>query len=252
MLARPARPPRPTPARRWPVAAIGLAALALGACDRSPTAPSASAGPGDLRFALVSGGGVESAACTELAAPVVVQALRDGKPAKGQLVNFVVTRGGGRVYAGAALTDNTGYARDYWSYGAAGPQALAVRAVDPTTGTKLEFATATGSAVARPATITAGPLQWAPYPGDPNFLRVSTSGVVADACGTPMGNVAVTIRAHISPPQYWSNDTVTGPDGRYTATTDVYKGDSYTMVAVLVNDAPTVRQQFSPIVLPTF
>jgi hypothetical protein len=78
----------------------------------------------------------------------------------GQLVNFVVVSGGGRVFAGSAVTNDTGVAREVWQLGTtAGDQVLEVRAVEQTTGEPLVFATVT-------ATATPGPVvqyRWSPH-----------------------------------------------------------------------------------------
>jgi hypothetical protein len=66
------------------------------------------------------------------------------EPAAGVLVNFKVVTGGGEVYAGAALTNSLGQAREIWTLGtAAGDQVLEARAVDPNTGAPVVYATAT-------------------------------------------------------------------------------------------------------------
>lgn len=79
----------------------------------------------------------------ELAEPLVVQATDDlGNPVEGYLVNFVVTEGGGSVWAGASLTNADGLARDYWTLGSCPSgaipcsNALEVRAIDVLTGEK--------------------------------------------------------------------------------------------------------------------
>jgi hypothetical protein len=55
---------------------------------------------------------------------------------RGQLVNFVVAGGGGTVFAGSAITDTAGKAREVWTLGpSAGEQAIEARTVDPSTGT---------------------------------------------------------------------------------------------------------------------
>ena len=60
----------------------------------------------------------------------------DGDPVPDQLVNFVVTAGGGSVFAGAAETNGSGEARERWTLGyvVGDTQRVEVRAVHPTTG----------------------------------------------------------------------------------------------------------------------
>lgn len=64
-----------------------------------------------------------------------------------------MTGGGGSVWAGSALTDKRGHARDYWTLGPStdpGANTLEVRAVDPTTGEKRVFATFTATGLPAP------------------------------------------------------------------------------------------------------
>lgn len=59
----------------------------------------------------------------------------------GQVVNFVVVSGGGRVFAGSALTSSAGDAKEIWTFGpAAGVQRLEARAVDQARGAPLLLA----------------------------------------------------------------------------------------------------------------
>lgn len=116
-----------------------LAALALGACARqAPTDPTAPA----LSLGVVSGRRQRAEVGRELPQPLVVRVLDSRQqPVKGQLVTFRVLSGGGSVYAGSSLTDADGIARDYWTMGPKpGPARLVVRAVDPGTGAKRNFA----------------------------------------------------------------------------------------------------------------
>jgi hypothetical protein len=74
-------------------------------------------------------------------------------PVPGQLVNFVVTSGGGTVFAGAAITDTLGRAQELWTLGpSAGAQCLQARAVDQETGEPITFAQVCATAVPGPAT----------------------------------------------------------------------------------------------------
>lgn len=66
----------------------------------------------------------------------------------GQVVNFVVTKGGGKVFAGSAKTNTAGEAREVWTLGTtAGDQELEVRAVDQTTGDPIVYARVTTKAL---------------------------------------------------------------------------------------------------------
>jgi len=124
------------------------AVLALPACSDST---GAKAGPAAHLDAV--GGNTQTAAVnTELPQPVVVKVTdAKGHAVKGQVVNFVVTAGGGHVFAGTALTNDDGIAQERWTLGAvAGPQTLEARAVDSSTGQALVFATFTATATAGP------------------------------------------------------------------------------------------------------
>jgi hypothetical protein len=89
---------------------------------------------GDMQFATVG---------KELAQPLVVRVVDDrNRPVKNQLVNFVVTAGGGSVFAGSSITNAQGEARERWTLGtvAGDTQRVEARAVDPATGQALVFA----------------------------------------------------------------------------------------------------------------
>jgi hypothetical protein len=92
---------------------------------------------------IVSGDAQTTLEYTELPQPIVVQVLNaKGKPVNGQVVNFRVVQGGGSVYAGAAITDNQGIAREWWTVGSSAIRnLLEARAVDPTTGAQVLLGT---------------------------------------------------------------------------------------------------------------
>jgi hypothetical protein len=121
-----------------------LASLSFVACDQmtltDTNVPS-------LSFEVVSGDGQTGLVGQELPNPLVVRALDGtGKPVKKELVNFVITAGGGSMFAGASITDNDGLAQDYLTLGPEpGVNAVEVRAVNPTTGEKHVYATFTAT-----------------------------------------------------------------------------------------------------------
>lgn len=164
-----------------------LAAAALAGCDGDPTA----AGP-PARLNLVSGNDQQGTVGQELAQPLVVEVLDDdGRPVRGQLVNFRVTRGGGSVFAGSAVTNRDGIARELWTLGTvADSQRVEARAVDPETGAALVFAVF--RAVATPAgaaSIAAVQATVAGQPGTP--VADSVAAVVKDQYGNPVPGVTV-------------------------------------------------------------
>jgi hypothetical protein len=129
----------------------------------------------------------------ELAQPLVVQVVDDGgKPVRDQLVNFVVTAGGGSVFAGAAITNAEGEARERWTLGtvAGDTQRVEARAVDPATGEKLVFATFRAVAQAgAPSSITPVTAQVTGLAGLP--VADSVAALVRDAYGNPVSGAQV-------------------------------------------------------------
>ena len=130
--------------RRTSVARFVLAALLAftGACESPVENEPAPA----ISLSIVSGSGQTGAVGTELSVPLVVRVTtQQNKKTVGvpdQLVNFRIVTGAGSVFAGSALTDRDGMAQDYWTLGPEiGENVMEVRAVDPTTGEKLVFAT---------------------------------------------------------------------------------------------------------------
>ena len=129
--------------------------LILWACSDSTT-PSLPHPPaalivvsGDLQFAVVG---------TELSAPLVARVVDSSNtPIKGQLVNFRVTAGNGSVFAGAAITNDSGVVQERWTLGTrtADSQHVEARAVDNNTGAPLVFAIFRATALAAaPDSIT--------------------------------------------------------------------------------------------------
>lgn len=98
-------------------------------CSRDPVA-GLQASPASR--AVLIGNGQEAVAGTELPDPVAVRVLDEvGRPVSGQIVRFEVTVGGGEVFAGAAVTDSRGYAREWWTLGLKpGLNRLQVRILD--------------------------------------------------------------------------------------------------------------------------
>jgi hypothetical protein len=152
---------------------LAAAVLALPACQDST---GAKAGPA-AHLDILSGNAQTAPVLTELPQPVVVKVTdAQGHKVKNQVVNFVVTAGGGHVFAGTAITNDDGVAQERWTLGgvAGAPQALEARAVDSSTGQALVFATFT-------ATATPGaPVQASALGGDTIVVGVPGS-VVEDS-----------------------------------------------------------------------
>jgi hypothetical protein len=177
------------------VAASSLALLTLGACgDSSGT------DDGGLPAAMeiVDGDDQEGTVGEELDDALVVQVTDDrDRPVRNQLVNWRVTAGGGSVFAGSALTDGEGIARERWTLGtvAAAPQSVEARAVDSETGQGIVFATfsATGKAgpVASLAAVTTGTQEGTAGAALATLIVARAS----DRYGNPVAGVTVTWEA---------------------------------------------------------
>lgn len=150
------------------------------------------------RLDVVSGGLQSDTVGKEVAQPLVVRVVDDrDRPVRNQLVNFVVAAGGGSVFAGAAVTNADGEARERWTLGtvAGDTQRVEARAVDASTGQALVFATF--RAVARPDVPAAASIVGGP-------TRAGTAGAVmadslvikvADRYGNGISGVAVAFAA---------------------------------------------------------
>jgi hypothetical protein len=128
----------------------------------------------------------------ELPQPLVVKVVDEaGRPVRDQLVNFRVTRGGGSVFAGSALTNKDGIAQERWTLGTvADTQQVEARAVDPETGAAVVFATfrAIGTPAAA-ASISAVQPTMTGMPGTP--VADSAAALVRDQYGNPVPGVTV-------------------------------------------------------------
>lgn len=136
---------------------------------------------------IVSGNQQTYYSLAELPNPIVVKVVdANGQPVPGQLVNFVVTQGGGSVFAGAALTNDTGVAQERWTLGNIGANAIEARAVDAGTGAPIVFATFTAVGVtrARSIEIVAGDSQTAAVN---TSIAVQPSVRVIDGAGPVAG-----------------------------------------------------------------
>lgn len=177
---------------RLPLAALLAALAAVWGCDSSPT----ETGPGaPAALDIVSGDLQTQTVGTELAQLLVVRVTDDkDKPVEGQIVNFRVTAGNGTVFAGAALTDGNGEARERWTLGtvAGDTQRVEARAVDPSTGEALVFAQfrAVGTAGPAASLVAVGSTSRTGLPSLP--LADSVAVFVRDAYGNPVAGQSVT------------------------------------------------------------
>jgi hypothetical protein len=159
-----------------------------------------------LLLSIVPGGGENQSgvAGTTLSLPLVVQVTGVTGSANAQILNFVVTSGGGSVFANVVQTATpssgpysklSGIGQDTWTLGpTAGPQTVEARLVDPKTGATLTqavfHATATAGA-ANLVKLSAGDKQTA-IAG--TTVSVAPAVVVTDHLGNPVPNVAVTFQ----------------------------------------------------------
>lgn len=170
-------------------------ALLLGLLAAGCTGELVGGGQTPARMVVVSGDLQSGTVGTELAQPLVVRVVDDrDRPVKNQLVNFVVTAGGGSVFAGSAITNADGEARERWTLGtvAGDTQRVEARAVDPSTGQALVFAVF--RAVGTPAAL-ASLTPW--YNGTlggavGSLLADSIAVVVRDSYGNPVPGASVT------------------------------------------------------------
>ena len=154
--------------------------------------------PGDqtpvVQFLIVSGNNQVAPAGEELPQPVRVQATdASNQPVPNVVVNFIVTSGGGSVFAQSALTDASGYAATVWRLGPTPgtPQTLEVRSVDAQ-GQKHVYGTFSATAAALPpASVTV-------FEGDGQSAIIGTAVAIApavvlkDAAGNPVAGQSVT------------------------------------------------------------
>jgi len=169
----------------------------------------ASTGPrsGPPAALLIEGGQDQSGVVgSELTTALTVKVVdANGRPVRGQAVNFRIVSGGGSVFAGVAITSDSGIARERWTLGTVSGvlQQLEARAVDAA-GTALVFGVF--RATARPdvpATLTK-------VSGDTQTVVVGTAA--SDSLA-----VRVVDRFVNPVPQTWVRWSVTSGDGTLSA-----------------------------------
>jgi hypothetical protein len=167
-----------------------LAILVIGCSDATGTGPRTAA-----RMDVVGGQSQTGQVGNELADPLAVLVLdKQGVPIEGQVVTFRVVNGGGSVFAGAAVTNADGVAKEHWTLGGsvADSQVVEARAVDTSNGATLVFAQFIAVAKAGPAasvTTTHGDHQ---SEAIGTVLADSLVVLVRDAYGNPVPNAPIT------------------------------------------------------------
>ena len=226
--------------------AFALAALVATACSDQLTDPTPAPG---IQLLIVSGDNQVAPAGQELPQPIVVKATNgSNQPIPNVVVNFVVTAGGGSVFAGAALTDANGLAADVWRLGPnpGTPQSLEVRSVDAQ-GNKFVWGTFTAMTAPNPAasiqkvqgdgqtTQTGTAVAVAPavklldQNGDP-VAGASVAFAVASGGGSITGGSAVTDGQGVATVGSWTLGSTPGPN-TLTATAADLPGSPVTFTA---------------------
>jgi hypothetical protein len=140
----------------------GAAALLLGLLAAGCNGEVVGGGQRPSAVLVVSGDLQTGTVGQELPQPLVVRVVDEkDRPVAGQIVSFVVTAGGGSVFAGAARTNRDGVAQERWTLGlvAGDTQQVEARAVDTETGAPIVFATfrAVGRAAAPTQIVAENP-----------------------------------------------------------------------------------------------
>jgi uncharacterized protein YjdB len=124
-----------------------MALLVLSACVEQVTPVKESAFLVTSQLDIVSGNTQVGEPGKMLPAPLVVRVTNSsGTPVSGHIVNFRVTSGGGKVFAGAAISDANGLAKERWTLGTnvGAAQRVEARAVDAN-GNPVVYATFTAT-----------------------------------------------------------------------------------------------------------
>lgn len=174
---------------------VALAACVLTSCGgEGITEPETKRVGPPARLTITSGDGQRGPAGAPLPAALVVTVVDSaGTPVPGQVVSFVVTRGSGRVFAGANASNAAGVAQDRWTLGTsvADSQRVEARALDNATGQTIVSATFTATvapAAAATVTVTAGAAQSGPAG---TLVAVAPRVRVADEFGNLVPGAAV-------------------------------------------------------------
>lgn len=192
------------------IAAVAFALVACGG-PAEPT-PLETGNTGNGRLALTAEPDSPSAPVTSTLGVLARISVPNGLAAdlSGTLVTFHVVSGDGSVFAGSALTNALGEARERWTLGTvAGLQELEVRAVDQTTGAPIVYTTAKAQGTAgAPVTWNVAPQVANPAVGEAFDFSTATL-IGSDAYGnkTPIPGAWTLVRLGYSPGVGWSGDT---------------------------------------------
>lgn len=186
--------------RRWIIAISSLAIAMACSGDRASLGPNVSPTP---LLSIVPGGGDNQtgAAGTTLPLPLVVKLVGVTGVLNNRVLNFVVTSGGGSVFAVAVETGTpssgpaagqSGVGQNTWTLGpTVGPQTVEARLVDPKTGQTLTQATFRATASAGSAAILKTVTGDGQLAVAGTSVSVPPSVLVTDRLGNPLPNVPV-------------------------------------------------------------
>ena len=175
-------------------------------------------------LAIASGGGDAQSGTvgSTLPQPIAVQ-ITGVSQLDGQVLNFVVTSGGGTVFAGVVMTGAPtsgpwaglhGIATNTWTLGpTAGPQTIQARLIDPTTNATITQATFAATATAAPASVIKV------VSIDPqtavvgSAVKSAPSVLVTDQYGNPVGGIGVSFAVASGGGTITSPSQTTGTNG---------------------------------------
>lgn len=218
------------------VAGIPAILIALSCATDGPTGARRSAYPASIQ--IVSGNGQSTVVATQLPDPVVVRVVdSSGAHVRAQLVNFRVVSGGGSVFAGASITNDSGVVSERWTLGTstADSQRLEARAVDNNTGEPIVFAVFRAIALPGPATQLALTTQPAATASNGVPLIPQPAVDVQDRFGNSVDTVGVSVSATVasgpSGALLTNAQTTTNDSGkaRFTSLALVGTGGSYNL-----------------------
>jgi concanavalin A-like lectin/glucanase superfamily protein len=214
----------------------GLFAVLVAA--NSCTPPDVVGVRGTLVVRVVSGNGQSASAGSELRDPLVAQVLDQyGTPVEGQIVNFHVTAGGGRVFGGAAITGDNGVVQERWTLGPVPgtPQRVEARAVDNNSGQPLIFAVFTATALSSELALafTVEPASTAAGANITPAVEVTAFDAEGNTATTFTGNVTLTIGTNPSGGTLSGTRTVAAQAGvaRFANLRIDRSGTGYTLIA---------------------
>ena len=182
----------------WRFSVLSAGVVALASCGREPAAIGLEA-PTAVSLDVVLGNGQTAVVGTDLGVPLVVRVLDSkGKGVSGLAIEFIVTSGGGKVYATTSQTNVAGEARNYWTLGTiAGAQSVEARTIDASNGAKVLHGAFQATAIpaapvkAVPVAPNTFPNPW--FEGTP--LGVPVGVQILDQYGNAVPGIPVNVSA---------------------------------------------------------